>query len=903
MFDSTAVAQTVAYRKAQANQLLEQGNQEFEISNFNKALQFWKQSLNIYQEMRDRQGEAVSLGNLGLVYHELGDYRTAIDYYGKSLNISRQIRDRRGEAASLNNLGSTYASLGDYNTAIGFYEKSLAIAKQIKDSQSEAISLGNLGYTYASLGNYKKASFYQKQSQEQALAVVSNSGKVISIASQRQSQSGNGSQIQSQQQSVAVTSSSGTAITTVSQGQSQQRSTAVTSISISSEAVAISSPQQSIAVAGNSSQAIAIIYRQQNRNIYQQQFLAIVGDHDEAIDYFKKSLEFNQKNRNKQGEAASLIGLGNAYLQKGYHNTAINYARKSLALTKRIGDKQGEAASLIGLGNAYFQKGDYNKSIDSFKQSLNIYLKIGNRKGEAVSQENLGKAYLQKLEYDKAVHFFQISLEITKKIGYRQGKASSLNNLGKALFLSGKFADAEKYLNEAINSWEAIRELLGNQDTWKISIFEQQAETYRLLQQVLVAQQRPQDALLTSEQGRNRALVEILIRRRSEKPDNLLTPPRPTITKLRQIAIEQNATLVEYSVTPDEIFIWVIPPHQGEIKFHSSKLTNNISLKELVKASRESIGIRGRGSNNSTSQTNSSNSRLRQLHKLLIEPIASFLPTDEQQRVIFIPHQELFLVPFVALLDNKNQYLIEKHTILTAPSIEALGLTQTDKQTQKNSNLFVLPFGKEVLIVGNPTMPKLKVGKELEPLEGAEREAEIIAKKLGTTAIIRDGATESAIVQKMASARLIHLATHGLLDGINAIGSPGAIALAPSGKDDGFLTTSEIMERFGLPGKSPLQAELVVLSACDTGRGDIKGEGVVGLSRAFMASGVPTLVVSLWKVPDDDTVKLMTEFYNNLYERKFDKAKAMREAMLTTLRDVEPDSKAWAAFTVIGKAD
>jgi CHAT domain-containing protein len=237
-----------------------------------------------------------------------------------------------------------------------------------------------------------------------------------------------------------------------------------------------------------------------------------------------------------------------------------------------------------------------------------------------------------------------------------------------------------------------------------------------------------------------------------------------------------------------------------------------------------------------------------------------------------------------------------------------LGLTQKNKQTLKNSKPSVLPRGKEALVVGNPTMPKQGVGKELEPLsqlDGAEKEAKKIAQMLSTTAIIGKEATESAIVQKMASAKLIHLATHGLLDGINAIGFPGAIALTPSGKDDGFLTTIEIMERFGSPGKPPLQAELVVLSACDTGRGDIKGEGVVGLSRAFMASGVPTLVVSLWQVPDDDTAKLMTEFYTNLYKRKFDKAKAMREAMLSMLKDEDgnPDPKAWAAFTVIGKAE
>ena len=203
-------------------------------------------------------------------------------------------------------------------------------------------------------------------------------------------------------------------------------------------------------------------------------------------------------------------------------------------------------------------------------------------------------------------------------------------------------------------------------------------------------------------------------------------------------------------------------------------------------------------------------------------------------------------------------------------------------------------------------MPKDKVEKDLKPLEqlpGAEEEANNIAEILGTKPIIGDEATESAIVQKMASAKLIHLATHGLLDSTNVDGFPGAIAFTPDSKNDGFLTTVEIMESFGLPGKSRLQADLVVLSACDTGRGDIKAEGIIGLSRAFMASGVPTLVVSLWKVPDDATTSLMTEFYNNIYKRNFDKATAMREAMLTMINDDDPDPKNWAAFTVIGKAE
>ncbi|NEP15275.1 MAG: CHAT domain-containing protein, partial [Symploca sp. SIO2C1] len=327
-------------------------------------------------------------------------------------------------------------------------------------------------------------------------------------------------------------------------------------------------------------------------------------------------------------------------------------------------------------------------------------------------------------------------------------------------------------------------------------------------------------------------------------------------------------------------------------------------LQELVKVSREQIGVRSRSSSNSTSQGTISTTHLQQLYQLLIEPIAEFLPQNEEERIIFIPHKELFLVPFPALLDANEIYLIEKHTILTAPSIQALSLTSKQKRGVSSN----LPRGEEVLVVGNPLLPKQRIGENSETLKslpGAEQEAINIAAMLNTTPLIGAQATEPAIVQKMTNAKVIHLATHGLLDDINSVGSPGAIVLASSGNDDGFLTSGEIMEKFGQASATPLQAELVVLSACDTGSGDIKGEGVIGLSRSLIAAGIPTIVVSLWKVPDDETNLLMREFYTNLYERKLDKAQAMRQAMLTMLNDDGGnfDPIAWAAFTVIGEAE
>jgi len=137
-----------------------------------------------------------------------------------------------------------------------------------------------------------------------------------------------------------------------------------------------------------------------------------------------------------------------------------------------------------------------------------------------------------------------------------------------------------------------------------------------------------------------------------------------------------------------------------------------------------------------------------------------------------------------------------------------------------------------------------------------------------------------------------HLATHGLLDEKEGLGS--AIALTPSDKDDGFLTAAEILDL-------QLTAELVVLSACDTGRGRITGDGVVGLSRSLISAGVPSVIVSLWQVPDAPTASLMTQFYQSLSANP-DKAQALRSAMLAMMKQ-HPEPKNWAAFTLIGEAN
>lgn len=199
-------------------------------------------------------------------------------------------------------------------------------------------------------------------------------------------------------------------------------------------------------------------------------------------------------------------------------------------------------------------------------------------------------------------------------------------------------------------------------------------------------------------------------------------------------------------------------------------------------------------------------------------------------------------------------------------------------------------------------MPDLlaKTGYYLSALPGAEQEAIAVAKILNVSPLTGAAATKTQVVERMKTARIIHLATHGLLDyGVKEISFErnilGAIALATdknnNGSENGLLTAKEIITM-------SLQAELAVLSACHTGRGDITVDGVIGFSRAFMMAGVSSILVSLWAIPDSSTSILMENFYQEI-KTGSDKAQALRQAMLKAIA-LEHNPIDWAAFTLIG---
>jgi CHAT domain-containing protein len=376
----------------------------------------------------------------------------------------------------------------------------------------------------------------------------------------------------------------------------------------------------------------------------------------------------------------------------------------------------------------------------------------------------------------------------------------------------------------------------------------------------------------------------------------------PTIDEIKQILSKRQSTCVEYLLTGDKIYVWVLGA-DGSVRM-PPPIENVPQLRAVVQALTAKMTTSSANRDELIRHNFDRQTQLHQLYSALIKPIEQWLPADKNSVITVIPDDFLFSVPFAALLDDHLRFLVEGHTLSYAPAIGVLRATQKLEDE-------VAEAPHKLLAFGNPITPE--VAKVLGALPYTEKEVNHIAKLYGpdrSTVIIGAEANKETFKKLINGASEIHLATHGLVDQEHPMRS--ALVLAPSGEgDNGLLSVRDILT---LPN---LKARLVVLSACQTGKGQIAKDGVVGLSRAFIIAGTPSILVSQWNVDDAMTEFQMTRFYHS-YLDGMDKARALREAQLETIRfmenvpegqPIQPDPskpranpRYWAAFQLIGES-
>ncbi len=609
--------------------------------------------------------------------------------------------------------------------------------------------------------------------------------------------------------------------------------------------------------------------------------LAADGNHEEALKLFEEGIQFVRASPDKLMLGFELQNLASNLIQLN----RLEEAEKNITEAEGLARTDYEKGLLLSLRSAIALKRAL--AAGGGKPDLSEVIAI---------QEKVVEA---KLKNDSAGAEFAKLGAITDHISLASFKilTGDLDGAEAALKTAAEGADAWE-----ANSRNAQKQAVFSADQVNLSMADIRAGVYEFQQQIDVLKGNHAKGLVTAENGRGTAQAELL-------KEKLGLPPTDKVIKsldeaaIAAIAKQENATLVVYSLAhtlapdsrrfftqkdrlqhPQFLYIWVVAP-DGKISFQSVPLKGSVS--SLVQAARQEI--------TSPPEKKPAASAVRVLSSLLIDPIRDKLPKEKGSLVTFIPQGQLFLVPFAALTAEDGSVLIEDHTIGMSPSIDLLRLAREQKQAVKEAGL------KEILIVGNPTMPSYqgKPGSEphaLSPLPGAESEAKFLASVLKVEPLIGDAATETAVGARMENARFLHFATHGLLETESAYNDSflSALAFAKSDTEDGFLTVRET-------ARMNLHAELAVLSACDTGRGRISGDGVIGLSRGYITAGVPTVVVSLWPVSDQATAVLMGNYYKQMMAGTA-KAPALRNAILETKKKF-PAPSLWAPFVLYGLAE
>ena len=680
-------------------------------------------------------------------------------------------------------------------------------------------------------------------------------------------------------------------------------------------------------------------------------FFLFFCQYTKAEENLQKALVIRKEIGDKEGEASAYGNLGTVFKSVGQYTKAEEYLQKALVIRKEIGDKEGEAADYGNLGTVFKSVGQYTKAKEYLQKALVISKEIGDKKEEVSAYGNLGTVFRFVGQYKKAQEYLHKALAISKEIGDKEGEASAYLNLGelcrkfqlnaksqefvnKALEISYEIGDIEmqfhshlaiamnalvaggsitevlRNLYEGIQKCEEMHESLMAKDQFKISFFDEHVSPYLLLCRLLIASGSYYEALYVAELGRSRALADILSDKYSVEKEVSVNPQ--SWIGIENIMDKNSLSSCLYvSCFGDNMYFWILKPNKSVV-FRQTKLkesADQVFGNEKIGGSRE---LRQEQCED-RSLFSSYESSLAKCHapqegctatlrlveedkdtpslvdgyNMIVTPVADLL---EEPEIIIIPDPLLYRIPFAALTNDKvkeeTKYLSDTQRIRIVPSLTTLKLIQLSSPDYHSET--------GALIVGDPEVRAVYYQgelQELDPLPWARKEAQMIGRLLGVKPLVGNDARKQTVLEKMPSVSLIHLAAHGDAE-------RGEIALSPISscgtphEEDYLLTMAEI-------SKVRLTAKLVVLSCCHSASGQIRAEGVVGIARAFLASGARAVLAALWAIEDEATMQFMNRFYEHLVHGG-SASESLHQAMKWMRENNFSDVRQWAPFMLIG---
>lgn len=835
-----------------------------------EARHLFGDALRIVTKTGQKEGERACWRGLGVVFHSLGEYQKAVKCLNKALAISKETRDRKQESINFTMLGVVFSYASEHTKAKKCYEQSNEIAKEQGNKKLEAINYGYLGTVFFSQHESHKAKEYLLR----ALSLARETGDKHSEAV-----------------IYANLSSVFNGLSDYYRAEEYLRK----ALNIMKE------------LGDKNSEAIV------NTNLGAV-FISL-GEYNKAKEYVQEALQFYERTSNKREKANCYSLLGTVLTYMGEYDKAEKYLQKALPIREQFRDKEGEATDYGNLGALYLHAGLYAKGKEYIQESLAIAKEIGHKRLEAEAYGNLGAAFHNLGELAMANEYQEKALELSKEIGHIKQQFRSHINLALNLAVKGNITEAVSNLLSSIRNCEKMRRLLRDHDQFKISFLEEHLFPYHILSSLLCHVGSFSQALCIAEMGRARALADNISDQYSVK-DKLSVIPHSQDDIKKVIQKENNCCCLYISSHKQGLSLWVIKQDE-KVSFRRGNCCEFVIKKHVMNkfffddffktfhnSTQENCEDRSLFSSNVTypaselfsapplrvEEDQNKNSlpqplTFAQLYRVIIAPAADLLTEPE---IIIVPDRTLYGVPFVAFQDENGKYLAETFRIRIIPSLTILRLIQNSPADYHSET--------GALIVGEPLVSDVFYKGQhntLSPLPFARKEAEIIGKLLpGSQVLLGEHATKQALFQYLHSASLIHVAAHGDAErGEIALAPPSSI-VGPAQEQDYLLTMGEISQ-------VRLRAKLVVLSCCHSASGQIRSEGVVGIARAFLASGARSVLVALWAIEDQATEKFMTRFYERLLHGD-SASESLHQAMKWMRANKFSDVGQWAPFTLIG---
>jgi CHAT domain-containing protein/Tfp pilus assembly protein PilF len=843
------------------------------LTRSDKAIEVLDQAVAIGRELHDRDDQAMALNNMGIAYTNLSRNEKAIEVLEQALSLNRALKNRAREASVLNGLANANRQMNRYDRALEYYLQSAALHRESKNRFDEGLTLANVAIVYHQTGRYDRALEYYRQA--------------LSIHREVRNRNGEG----------IVLNNMGIAF-----------------MDLGRDEAAIESLEQALAIArevkrrggeANSLQNLGNAHRNLKR-------------YEQALEYYEQALAMQREVKNRMGEGSLLNNLGGVALSLKQFDKAIDYSEQALAIAREVKERADEAAALRNLARAERDRGNLARARTLLEQDL------------AINESLRADIYNP---VSRATYFAsqQSALDTYIDVLMRLHAASRTERFDVLAFEASERARARSLLELLTEAGAGIRQgvdvgLLDRERGLAEALNKKAAEQVQLLARTHTPEQAAALNKAIIELESDYEQVQAQIRRTSPRYAAIAQPEPLALGEIQRQVLDPETLLLEYSLGEDRSYVWAV----GTDSVSSHELPNR---EEIQRASREVLDLLTERSDEARLSE-----AARRLSEMVLRPVASRLA---RKRLLVVADGALQYVPFAMLpvppdpagVATASTPLVVEHEIVTLPSASTLAVMRKELASRKpaartlalvadpvfsaedarvKSAARVAPPGRPILapeaetrilahLAGNATgtsdVPRA-IPRLLFTRQEAERIRAVAAQAETFVATDFKASKATVLSDELGSYRYVHFATHGHLDSER----PGFSALVLSMVDehgnpqDGFLRAHEI---FNLT----LPAELVVLSACQTGLGkEIRGEGLVGLTRGFMYAGAARVVVSLWSVSDKATSELMARFYEKMLKDRQRPAAALRAAQVEMWRQKQWQAPYyWAAFTIQGE--